>query len=155
MTRSRPSSPSIRARPQAGRGWALHVAMALVLLFAQTQASLHWLSHSTAAVQSAVRLAKGGTAAATERVTSTMLERVVSIDAFAYDGRSAPASDPGFDLSCDKCASLASLSAMLHSDAFELALQDGRDVQVAARAWSSAERVLRLGYLSRAPPTAG
>ena len=129
--------------------------MALVLLFAQTQATLHWLSHSTAAVQGAVQRAQGRAVEATASVANASNERAGGGDASTADDSSVPRSDPGFDLSCDRCASIASLAAMLHGDAFELVLQEGRDVQVAALAWSSAERLLRLGYLSRAPPTAG
>lgn len=136
--------------------------MALVLLFAQTQATLHWLSHSTAAVRAAQGRVIGSTGAdamvkaagrtAGPRTPSgtDMLQALGS-----GQDRTAPRTDPSLDLSCDKCASLASLSAVLPGDVFELVLQAGRDVQVAARAWSSAERILRLGYLSRAPPTAG
>ncbi|MDB5821230.1 MAG: hypothetical protein JWQ11_4870 [Rhizobacter sp.] len=158
MPRSRSSHSLLPAWLVASRETTTHVFMALVLLLAQTQATLHWLSHSTAAVQDAVRTAQADAKASRPSERSfghAPSDASAALAGFTTDHTTAPRGDPGFDLSCDKCASIASLAAMLHSNAFQLTLEEGSDAQVAALAWASAERIVRLGYLSRAPPTAG
>jgi hypothetical protein len=93
-----------------------HVVLAVVLVFAQQGAVLHWLSHSIEASQ----------------------HKQTQIT--------------GLDEHCDECAGLAGLASGLSGPLFMLATSPARHALVGAPAWSSAEPMVVLAYLSRAPP---